>query len=194
MEMTGSQLVAASPEHTWQALNTPEVLQACIAGCETFTRVSNDEFQLAMTARVGPVNARLKGKIILTNVHAPQSYTLNFEGQGGAAGFARGSVDVGLVPAEGGTRLTYTAKAQVGGKLAQIGSRLIDGVAKKMADDFFAAFVARLGGVPQAPAPVSVPDSVRAPESASAAKASIAWLWSAGIAVALLVTWFFLSR
>ena len=153
MEMKGSRTVPADVETTWQALNDPEVLRACIPGCESIERVSDGEYKVAMTARVGPVSARFTGRLLLADVVAPTSYTMKFEGQGGAAGFANGSAKVALVAADSGTRIDYAASAQVGGKLAQIGSRLVDGAAAKVADDFFARFVERVGGpVPAAAA------------------------------------------
>jgi carbon monoxide dehydrogenase subunit G len=146
MDMKGSRLVPIDIETTWQALNDPEVLRACIPGCESIDRVSDTEYGLAMTARVGPVSAKFSGRLVLTDVVAPQSYTLKFEGQGGAAGFANGAARVALTPADGGTRIDYAVNAQVGGKLAQIGSRLVDGAAAKLANDFFTRFVERAGG------------------------------------------------
>jgi uncharacterized protein len=148
MEMTGSRTVPSDVETTWRALNDPEALKACIAGCESIERVSDSEYKVTMTARVGPVSARFTGRIVMTDIVAPTSYTLGFEGQGGAAGFAKGEARVSLAPNNSGTRIDYQAKAQVGGKLAQIGSRLIDGAAAKVADDFFARFVERLSGPP----------------------------------------------
>jgi uncharacterized protein len=152
MEMNGSRTVPADIDTTWRALNDPEVLKACIAGCESVERVSDNEYRLTMTARVGPVSARFTGRIVLADIVAPTSYTLSFEGQGGAAGFAKGEARVALADNNPGTRIDYQAKAQVGGKLAQIGSRLVDGAAAKVADDFFARFADRLGG----PSPATV--------------------------------------
>ena len=162
MQMTGSRSVPASVEATWAALNDPEVLKSCIAGCESVERVSDTEFRVAMTARVGPVSAKFSGRIILADLVAPTSYRLTFEGQGGAAGFARGEAKVALAAEPGGTRIDYTATAQVGGKLAQIGSRLVDATAAKVADDFFARFAERLGGTAIPLAPGSKPPAVRA--------------------------------
>jgi len=150
MEMKGSRVVPADVDTTWRALNDPEVLRECIPGCESIDRVSDTEYRVLMTARVGPVSAKFSGRLTLADIAAPRSYTLKFEGQGGAAGFANGSAKVELSPVEGGTRIDYAVNAQVGGKLAQIGSRLIDGAAAKVADDFFARFVARAGGGPPA--------------------------------------------
>jgi carbon monoxide dehydrogenase subunit G len=146
MEMNGSRTVPADIDTTWRALNDPEVLKACIPGCESVERVSDNEYRLTMTARVGPVSARFSGRIVLADIVAPTSYTLSFEGQGGAAGFANGEARVTLTANEPGTRIDYQVKAQIGGKLAQIGSRLVDGAAAKVADDFFARFADRLGG------------------------------------------------
>ena len=145
MEMTGEQRVPASQAETWKALNDPDVLKACVPGCESIDRVSDSEFAVQMTARVGPVSAKFKGKLTLSNVKPPQSYSIAFEGQGGVAGFAKGGADVALT-ADGAdaTRLAYKVKANVGGKLAQIGSRLVDAAAQKVANDFFTAFNERL--------------------------------------------------
>jgi carbon monoxide dehydrogenase subunit G len=159
MEMNGSRTVPADIDTTWRALNDPEVLKACIAGCESVERVSDHEYRMTMTARVGPVSARFTGRITMTDVVAPTSYTLSFEGQGGAAGFAKGEARVALADNNPGTRIDYQVKAQVGGKLAQIGSRLIDGAAAKVADDFFARFADRLG----APTPAAAGDAVPVP-------------------------------
>ncbi|HEX7044055.1 MAG TPA: carbon monoxide dehydrogenase subunit G [Burkholderiales bacterium] len=150
MEMSSSRTIPASQEQTWQALNDPEVLKAAIPGCESIEKLSETEYQIVMAAKVGPVSARFRGRMLLSDIDAPSAYTLTFEGQGGAAGFAKGGASVRLVPEDHGTtRLEYTVNAQVGGKLAQIGSRLIDGAAKKMADEFFAAFAAQLAGGPE---------------------------------------------
>jgi len=146
MEMTGEQLIPLPQEATWRALNDTAVLKDCVPGCETIERISDTEYQLTMTAKVGPVNAKFKGKMTLSDVDPPNAYTLVFEGQGGVAGFAKGQANVQLTPNAGRTRLGYTVKAMIGGKLAQVGSRLIDGVAKKMAEQFFTAFNQRVSG------------------------------------------------
>jgi carbon monoxide dehydrogenase subunit G len=140
MEMTGEQLIPVPQAEVWRGLNDPEVLKACIAGCETIDKVSDTEYKVVMVAAVGPVKAKFNGKLMLADLNPPNSYSLSFEGSGGAAGFGKGSANVSLSPAEGGTKLVYACKANVGGKLAQVGSRLIDGVAKKMANDFFIKF------------------------------------------------------
>lgn len=146
MEMTGEQVIALPQNETWRALNDTAILKACIPGCETIEQVSDTEYQLTMTAKVGPVSAKFKGKMTLADVTAPHSYTLIFEGQGGVAGFAKGQADVRLTPENEATRLGYSVKAMVGGKLAQVGARLIDGVARKTAEQFFSAFNKQVSG------------------------------------------------
>jgi carbon monoxide dehydrogenase subunit G len=175
MELTSSRTVPASVEATWAALNDPETLKACIPGCETIERASDTEFTVTMTARVGPVSAKFSGRIVLADLVPPTSYRMSFEGQGGGAGFARGEAKVALTPEPNGTRIDYTASAQVGGKLAQIGSRLVDGAAAKVADDFFARFVERVGG----PVAAGVPPRAEAPS------ARTLW-WRLALAVAIL--------
>jgi len=146
MEMTGEQLIAAPQKAVWDALNNPEMLKTCVPGCESIDPIGDNEFQVLMVARVGPVSAKFKGKLTLSDIKPPNSYSLAFEGQGGPAGFAKGSASVRLESVEGDkTRLGYDVKASVGGKLAQIGSRLVDAAAKKVADDFFRTFKAKVG-------------------------------------------------
>jgi uncharacterized protein len=140
MELSNSCSITAPQEQVWAALNDPAMLTSCIAGCESLEPISPTEYQVVLAAKIGPIKARFKGKLTVSDIVAPASYTLTFEGQGGAAGFAKGLVDVALSPEGDGTLLTYSAKAQIGGKLAQIGSRLVDSAANKMADEFFAAF------------------------------------------------------
>lgn len=155
MELSNTRIIPAPPPAVWAALNDPAVLKDCLPGCESLERTGENAYTLVMSARVGPVSARFTGRMTMGDVDPPNAYTLQFEGQGGAAGFARGEARVKLAPeGEQHTSLTYTAKAQVGGKLAQVGSRLIDGVAAKMSDDFFSRFAARF-----APPPGSEPDS-----------------------------------
>jgi uncharacterized protein len=155
MEMSGEQQIALPQARVWAGLNDPEVLKASIPGCESIERVSDTEYKVAITAAVGPVKAKFNGKLLLSDVNPPTSYRLAFEGSGGAAGFGKGGAQVSLAPDGAGTRLSYVANAQVGGKLAQVGSRLIDGVAKKMANDFFQRFNEKLAGPAPAPAPAA---------------------------------------
>jgi len=145
MEMTGEQLINASQADTWAALNDPEMLKACVPGCESIDRTSDTEYVVQMTARVGPVSAKFKGKLNLSNMNPPHSYSIAFEGQGGVAGFAKGGADVSLTPEGHATKLAYKVKANVGGKLAQIGSRLVDAAANKVANDFFVSFNEKVG-------------------------------------------------
>lgn len=155
MEMNGEQRIPATQQQTWEALNDPEVLKACVPGCESIEKLSATDFQVLMTARVGPVSAKFKGKLTLSDLDPPNSYAIAFEGQGGVAGFGKGSAKVRLEPEGDETTLRYDVKASVGGKLAQIGSRLVDAAAKKIANDFFDKFnahVAGLHGAPQAQA------------------------------------------
>ncbi len=142
MEMTGEYRIAATRAEVWAALNDPEVLRISIPGCESLEMQSDTEMTAKVVAKIGPVKAAFTGKVRLENVNPPISYTIAGEGQGGVAGFAKGGADVSLVEDADGTVLTYTARAQIGGKLAQLGSRLIDSTAKMMADQFFAKFSA----------------------------------------------------
>lgn len=146
MELTDSYSLPVDRQTVWNALNDPEILKSCIAGCESFERTGENAYSCAVTASVGPVKARFTSKVVLSEIDAPNGYTLSFDGQGGVAGFGKGTARVELGDEAGGTKLTYKASAQVGGKLAQVGSRLIDAAAKKMAGDFFSKFSARLGG------------------------------------------------
>ena len=146
MEMTGEQLIPASQQQTWDALNDPEILKACVPGCDSIEKTGDNEYLVLMVARVGPVSAKFKGKLALSDLDPPNSYSIAFEGQGGAAGFGKGAAQVRLAPEGGGTRLAYSVKASVGGKLAQIGSRLVDAAAKKIANDFFQAFNDKVAG------------------------------------------------
>lgn len=148
MELTGEQLIPAPRQAVWDAINDPEILRQCITGCESITKTSDTDFEASVQVKVGPVKARFKGKVTLSDLDPPSSCTISGEAQGGvAAGFGKGSAKVQLADADGGaTRLTYAVNAQVGGKLAQIGARLIDGVAAKMAEDFFVKFNQIVGG------------------------------------------------
>jgi carbon monoxide dehydrogenase subunit G len=193
MEMNSSRTVPADIETTWRALNDPEVLKACIAGCESVERVSDNEYKVIMTARVGPVSARFSGRIIMSDIVAPTSYTLSFEGQGGAAGFAKGQTRVALAANNPGTRIDYQATAQVGGKLAQIGSRLVDGAAAKVADDFFARFVERLGGTTPGAAAAdaaSVPSPTDGQVRAALRTMSVRLILAAVIIAVMAIYWF----
>ena len=141
MDMHGELRIPAPREEVWKRLNDPETLKNCIPGCESIEKVSDTEFTAKLVARVGPVKANFSGKVTLTDLNPPASYTITGEGTGGVAGFAKGSARVALDDAGGETVMRYGVQAQVGGKLAQIGSRLIDATSRKMADEFFNRFV-----------------------------------------------------
>ena len=146
MKVSGSATLHAPREKVWAALNNPEVLKACIPGCETLEVTGENEFAAVATNKIGPVKARFKGKVRLTDLDPPNSYKISGEGDGGIAGFAKGGAVVALADKDGGTLLTYNVEAQIGGKLAQLGQRLINGSAKKLADEFFANFAKAVQG------------------------------------------------
>ncbi len=148
MNITGQQIIGKPQAITWSAITDPEVLKDCIPGCDSMEKVSDNEYRVIMMARVGPVSAKFRGRIFIADIDAPNSYRLVFEGEGGVAGFAKGEARVTLAPDGESTALSYSAQAAIGGKLAQVGARLIDGVAKKMAEQFFKGFSLRLA--PQA--------------------------------------------
>ena len=142
MTMSGEQQLTANREKVWAALNDPAILKACIPGCETLDVTGENEFSAVATNKIGPVKARFKGKVRLTDLDPPNGYRISGEGDGGVAGFAKGGATVKLSDKDGGTLLTYNVEAQIGGKLAQLGQRLVNGAAKKLADDFFVRFAA----------------------------------------------------
>jgi uncharacterized protein len=189
MELQGERLIPASVDKTWAALNDPDSLKACIAGCESLERTGEDAYMAVVALKVGPVSARFKGNLQMTNVQAPNSYTINFDGQGGVAGFGKGSADVALTAEGVQTRLKYNARAQVGGKMAQIGSRLIDATAAKITDDFFKAFEAH---VQAGNAPAT--DGAVVPLAAAPADTGIGKVWWLIGAVVLLAVLYFVIR
>ena len=140
MEMSVKHRIKASKQVVWDGLNDPEILKKSIPGCQSIEKTSENELIATVKAKVGPVSAKFTGKVTLSNVNPPNSYTISGEGQGGPAGFGKGSADVSLEEEESNTILEFSAKAQVGGKLAQIGTRLVDGAAKKIAGQFFENF------------------------------------------------------
>jgi uncharacterized protein len=140
MTMSGEVQLPATREAVWTKLNDPVVLKSCVPGCEQLDKVSDTEFQAVASIKVGPVKARWKGKVRLSDLDPPNGYKISGEGEGGVAGFAKGGATVALADKDGGTLLTYNVEAQIGGKLAQLGQRLINSAAKKTADDFFANF------------------------------------------------------
>ena len=190
MELQGERLIPATVTDTWAALNDPEVLKACIAGCESIERTGDDAYTAVVAMRIGPVSARFKGNLQMTNVQAPNGYTINFDGQGGVAGFGKGSADVALVAQDAQTLLKYNARATVGGKMAQIGSRLVDAAATKITEDFFKAFEAHLQA---AAAPALAGDTTAAAPAPAPAESdrSLAKLWwLIGALVVLAIVYF----
>ncbi len=166
MEFAGSYVISATAQRVWDAINDPAILKACIPGCEQIEKTSPTDFVATAKLKIGPVSATFKGKVGLSDLDPPHRCRLTGEGQGGVAGFAKGSAEVVLTPQGDATVLRYTATASVGGKLAQIGQRLIDGAAKQIADDFFKRFAAAL-----TPVPVLAPDPTTAEAEAMAAGA-----------------------
>jgi carbon monoxide dehydrogenase subunit G len=197
MDMSGEYRIPAARQKVWEALNDPDVLKASIPGCQSLEKVGDDQFNARVTAKVGPVKSTFNGSVTLSNINAPESYTISGEGKGGAAGFAKGGADVRLReegPEE--TVLTYTAKADVGGKLAQLGSRLIDGTSKKMADEFFSNFRDQVTGPSEAPeaaaaapAPAAAEGRAAPPPTQSAMEALTQnkLVWAAGAVLLLMI-------
>ena len=186
MNMTGEYRIAAPRQAVWDALNDAEILMRCIPGCEEFVKTSDTTFEAKVTTTIGPVKTRFTGAVTLTDIDPPNSYRMNGEGKGGPAGFARGGAKVTLTDDGEGTLLSYEVEAKVGGKLAQLGGRIIDPAAKKLANEFFGRFTEILGGV-EAPAPV--------PAAEAAAEKRVLGLsplvWAAGAVIILALGLFF---
>ena len=192
MDMQGNRLLAVSQQQAWDSLNDPEILKMCIPGCEKFELVTENEYAVTVAVKIGPVSAKFNGKVKLADIQAPVSYALQFEAQGGVAGFGQGESKVELTPHQSGCELKYTVHSKVGGKIAQLGQRLIDGVAKSLAEDFFKRFEEALRAKF---ASVSAEDAT---EQASAIQTTapsapktqrFVWIAVAVVAVALL-TWY----
>lgn len=212
MELTGEYRIPAPRAKVWDALNDPAILKQCIDGCEELNKEGDNAFTAKVTAKVGPVKAKFAGKVTLENIDPPNGYTIRGEGQGGVAGFAKGSADVKLVDDGAGTVLTYLARAEVGGKLASVGSRLVEGVAKKTADDFFGKFSQIVGDNESAANPPSLaqaPLDATAAAGASAAGAASQtvvsgpsepkpgvspWVWGIGLVALVGVLWYAFGR
>lgn len=197
--MSGEYVIPASRQAVWEALNDPELLKQCIPGCDEVNKTSDTSFEAKVTAKVGPVRAKFSGKVEMSDIDPPNGYTISGEGSGGAAGFAKGGAKVTLSDDPGGTKLNFTVDATVGGKLAQIGSRLIDSTAKKMANDFFGKFAELVGvkddtlaaaedqqATPAENLPSPSPDAETAPAN-SESKGSIGpTIWVTGIIIVIL--------
>jgi carbon monoxide dehydrogenase subunit G len=219
MELKGEYRIPAPRERVWAMLNDPNVLRECIPGCESLEGSAAEGFAARVTTKVGPVKATFNGQVTLSNVKPPESYTISGEGKGGVAGFAKGGADVHLAEDGAGTLLTYTVNAQVGGKLAQLGARLIDSTAKKLAEQFFSSFAAKAGAggpasaaspvveasFPPADTPIAAPphpdgvveeveEVAREVEEEVEAKAAVGFLggpyvWGLLVILALLLVW-----
>ncbi len=190
MDMTGEYRIRAPRQKVWDALNDPEILKQCIAGCEELEKTSDTEFSARVHTRVGPVSAKFTGKVELSEIDPPNGYRISGEGQGGVAGFAKGGASVKLAEDGAETVLTYEANATVGGKLAQIGSRLIDATARKMADDFFSKFAETVGAPAEEEAPAEAP--AEAPEAPAGGLSPAVWiggLVALAVIVLIVVLW-----
>lgn len=157
MDMTGERRIPAPRQTVWDALNDPEVLKACIPGCESLEKVSDTELKARAAIKIGPISAKFAGAVTLSDIDPPNGYTISGEGQGGVAGFAKGGAKVSLAEDGTETLLSFVVNAQVGGKIAQLGARLIDATAKQMADAFFDRFAKRVAELAPPPAAVAVP-------------------------------------
>jgi len=185
MDMTGEYRIPAPRQAVWDALNDPEVLKASIPGCDAVEKVSDTELKAKVTLKIGPVKAKFAGDVTLSDMDPPNGYTISGKGKGGAAGFGSGSATVSMIEENGETVLSYSAKASVGGKIAQVGQRLIDSTSKKLADEFFANFVEHLAatGVSSAASSAQECEEVPIPavEPAEPASSNKSWLVIAGI-------------
>ena len=188
MDMQGSRQLAITQQQAWDALNDPAVLKACIPGCDKVEPSGDNQYSIGMSLKIGPVSAKFSGKITLSDINPPASYKINFEGQGGPAGFGKGDSAVTLTPNAEGCELAYTVHASVGGKIAQLGQRLIDGAAKSMAEDFFKRFDNEMQRQhPDAYAAKIAPAGTVVQHTAGQQKTAIpVWVWAASAAVLLI--------
>ena len=216
MELNGEYRIPVSREQVWEALNDPEVLRASIPGCESLERTGENGFAATVTAKVGPVKAKFKGEVTLSDLDPPNGYTISGEGKGGAAGFAKGGARISLEDDGGETILRYQVDANVGGKLAQLGSRLIDGAARKLSDEFFTKFgeEALKMAAPAAALEEAIPEPVAAepmaeeapvaapaapeidlpePSEVPAGRGLPSWVWVAGLFIVILLLLFSFS-
>jgi carbon monoxide dehydrogenase subunit G len=187
MQLQDERLIPATLHQTWGALNDPDMLKTCITGCESLERTGPDAYTAVVAVKVGPVSARFKGNLQMSNVQPPNSYTISFDGHGGIAGFGKGSADVKLLAAGDSTQLSYAVRAQVGGKMAQIGARLIDAAAGKIAEDFFKAFEVHLRDSNSKPDRVVPSEPVAVPAATDSNK-TLWWVLATGAAIAI-VSW-----
>lgn len=189
MDMQGNRQLAATQEQAWAALNNPDILKACIPGCEKFELTEENNYNVGVALRIGPVAAKFSGTVKLMDIQPPHAYALQFEAQGGVAGFGKGESKVTLTPNAEGCELSYTVHSKVGGKIAQLGQRLIDGAAKSLAEDFFKRFEEELLKSNQAQ---SQSEAEMAPTPTAADKPAPKWLWLAAAVLAGALIWSFL--
>ena len=188
MDFTGRYVIAAPPQKVWEGLNDPAILRVCIPGCEQLDKLSPTEFVATARLKIGPLSAAFKGKVTLSELAPPTRCRLSGEGQGGVAGFAKGDAEVVLTPEGTGTVLSYSAKASVGGKLAQIGQRLIDGAAKQIADDFFKRFAAALEIPTLTPDPEVEPTTKKVTPSAPTIRSGLhPAVWVGGLIAVIVI-------
>jgi carbon monoxide dehydrogenase subunit G len=187
MQLTGNRALPATVDQAWQALNDPAVLRACIPGCDRFDAVDGDAYDVGMQLKIGPVSARFSGRVVLSEREPGRGYRLAFEGQGGAAGFGKGTSTVRLTPTAEGCELQYDVSASVGGRLAQLGQRLIDVAARQVADDFFKRFEVQIRAIAEAGAGAARPMVVTVPPPARRVWSRWWWALPAGLTLVLLV-------
>ena len=192
MDMQASRQLSVTQQQAWDALNDPEVLKTCIPGCDKVEASGDNQYAIGMALKIGPVSAKFAGKITLSEIVAPSSYTISFEGQGGPAGHGKGNARVLLTPNAAGCELAYTVHAQVGGKVAQLGQRLIDGAAKGMAEDFFKRFDEEMQR--RFPPPAAAEALAPAALAPAPNPKTPVWVWVAGVVVLALVWWMLLRK
>lgn len=189
MDMQGQRTLACTQQQAWEALNNPEILKVCIPGCEKF-EATEGGYAVTTAIKIGPVAARFAGKVQLSDINAPHGYQLNFDAQGGVAGFGKGQSKVDLKPVDGGCELNYTVHSTVGGKIAQLGQRLIDGAAKSLADDFFKRFDNELQRLyPPAEAAAGTIAPAAAEATGTQGGGIPGWAWAAGAVVLAALAW-----
>lgn len=192
MKLETTRFIQAPRDKVWDSLVDVDVLKQCIPGCQSMEQTGDNEYALTMKSKVGPVSATFKGELSLRDIVAGESYTLHFEGSGGAAGFSKGSAAVRLDDADGGTNLHYSVDAKIGGKIAQLGQRLVDGAARKMAEDFFSRFeqVVAPGGGESDSAEKEEKPAPAAGSSESGGTGNKTWFWiAAGVVILVIVIW-----
>jgi len=194
MQLTGTERIQAPRAIVWQALNDPEILKNCIPGCESIELTSPTEMKARVGLRLGPIKANFEGKVTLSDIDPPNGYTISGEGSGGPAGGAKGSAKVKLSDDQGGTLLDYSVDSQVSGKIAQLGARLIDATAQKLAGDFFGKFNTLVSVSSAGVAPVAAPPPVTTPTAVSSGASHWRWFLLGAAAIAALLLWLALGR